>query len=76
MHLRVIGDGVSTVAELVDQVNQDPRRGDDGSSAPLYGTLESWCKPDAAADAPGCGTPGPQWSGDCKCYDGRSIPYR
>ena len=31
----VVGDGVSTVAELVDRVNQDPRRGDEGSGAPL-----------------------------------------
>jgi cyanophycin synthetase len=32
----VIGDGVSTVAALVDGVNSDPRRGDEGSGAPLY----------------------------------------
>jgi cyanophycin synthetase len=32
----VTGDGLSSVAELVDRVNQDPRRGDEGSGAPLY----------------------------------------
>ena len=31
----VIGDGVSTIAELAAKVNQDPRRGDDESDAPL-----------------------------------------
>jgi len=31
----VEGDGVSTVVELVDKVNRDPRRGDPGSGAPL-----------------------------------------
>jgi cyanophycin synthetase len=31
----VVGDGVSTVAELVERVNRDPRRGDEGSGAPL-----------------------------------------
>ena len=32
----VVGDGVSTVAELVEQVNRDPRRGDKDSDGPLY----------------------------------------
>ncbi len=31
----VVGDGVSTVAELVERVNKDPRRGDEDSGAPL-----------------------------------------
>ncbi len=31
----VIGDGVATVAQLVERVNRDPRRGDEGSGAPL-----------------------------------------
>ena len=31
----VIGDGVSTIAELAAKVNRDPRRGDDESDAPL-----------------------------------------
>jgi cyanophycin synthetase len=31
----VVGDGVSTIAELAAKVNQDPRRGDDDSDAPL-----------------------------------------
>ncbi len=31
----VLGDGVSTVAGLVERVNQDPRRGGEGSGAPL-----------------------------------------
>jgi cyanophycin synthetase len=31
----VLGDGASTVAELVDRANRDPRRGVEGSGAPL-----------------------------------------
>jgi cyanophycin synthetase len=31
----VVGDGVTDVADLVDRVNRDPRRGEDGSGAPL-----------------------------------------
>jgi cyanophycin synthetase len=30
----VVGDGVSSIAELVEKVNRDPRRGDEGSGAP------------------------------------------
>jgi cyanophycin synthetase len=32
----VVGDGASTVAELVERVNRDPRRGDKDSDGPLY----------------------------------------
>jgi cyanophycin synthetase len=32
----VAGDGVSSVAELVDRINRDPRRGDWGTRGPLY----------------------------------------
>lgn len=31
----VVGDGAATIAELAAKVNQDPRRGDDESDAPL-----------------------------------------
>jgi len=31
----VVGDGTATVAELVERVNRDPRRGAEGSGAPL-----------------------------------------
>jgi cyanophycin synthetase len=32
----VVGDGVCSVAQLVEKVNQDPRRGEAGSGRPLY----------------------------------------
>jgi cyanophycin synthetase len=32
----VVGDGLSTVAQLVDEVNSDPRRGDENSDLPWH----------------------------------------
>jgi cyanophycin synthetase len=33
---KVIGDGASTIVQLVDKVNQDPRRGEEDSDGPCY----------------------------------------